>query len=100
MTIFSRKQVNISHKKMTHAIKSIKRFSLTQILNLTYTHSYKAYSIIKKLLQTAIKNNTTHFTHYELFCNKSKHYKKPIARAKGKTDFFKKRYCNLYIALR
>ncbi|QSW37678.1 hypothetical protein JS520_00700 [Candidatus Vidania fulgoroideae] len=100
MITLSRKQVNISHKKMVRAIKSIKRFSLTQILYITHTHNYKAYVIIKKLLLTAIKSTHSCFSSYELFCNKSKQYKKISIRAKGKNDLIKKRYCNLYIILK
>ncbi|MGX7582707.1 hypothetical protein ACWNX2_00720 [Candidatus Vidania fulgoroideorum] len=85
---------------MIRAIKSIKRFSLTQILHITHTHNYKAYTMIRKLLLTALTSSNTPFTRYEIFCNKSKQYKKPAIRAKGKTDLLRKRYCNLYVILK
>ncbi|UOQ38077.1 50S ribosomal subunit protein L22 [Candidatus Vidania fulgoroideae] len=100
---YSYRKANISFKKIKRKISSFKKKSLYRIYIETSINFDKSDYIINKFLKSSLSNlkerfgKTVNISKYELFANKSKSYKKPIYRAKGRLNIIKKRLSNIYL---
>ncbi|UOQ33152.1 50S ribosomal subunit protein L22 [Candidatus Vidania fulgoroideae] len=100
---YSYRKANISFKKIKRKISSFKNCKLEEIFLNTSVKFDKSDFILNKLLKSSIydlkKRFGENFTikKYELFANKSKIYKKPIYRAKGRINIIKKRSSNIFL---
>lgn len=93
------KNINISIKKIKIYIKILKNKNITKIINFLNKSKNKISLIIKKILLSSINFYKNHEISNIYATNSIKVLKRNI-RAKGKMDFFKKKFCNINIILK
>ncbi|WDR79459.1 hypothetical protein ONB66_00300 [Candidatus Vidania fulgoroideae] len=94
------KRINISLKKIKIYLKIIKKKKISKIINFLNKSNNKISIIIKKILFSSMYYINKNFVLDNIYATKSIKIIKRNFRAKGKMDFFKKRFCNIVVKLK
>ncbi|AXN02541.1 50S ribosomal subunit protein L22 [Candidatus Vidania fulgoroideae] len=94
------KRINISLKKIKIYLKIIKKKKISKIINFLNILNNKISLIIKKILISSLFYIDRGLILDNIYATKSIKIIKKNFRAKGKMDFFKKRFCNIVVILK
>ncbi|MGX7458813.1 hypothetical protein [Candidatus Vidania fulgoroideorum] len=97
--VFCVKKVPVSLRKLKISSRFVRHIGITNFLRLCNSNLNKPLRYIFKLLHSSFSYiNSSGFivTGFELFCNKCFSFKRYNERAKGKMDFIRRRYSNIY----